>query len=88
MRLQCNEPLGSVALAKTGGVLTTGESQLRIEAQRGCVCHGCLPSISGLVLEQEVEKELEEAEPGKKPKKRAVMVTEYLYEAELEGTSP
>ena len=35
---------------------------------------------------QEVEKEVIEEEPGMKPKKQKVMVMDYLYEQELEGS--
>ena len=34
---------------------------------------------------QEVEKEIEEHEPGRKPKKKTITAMEYLYEADLEG---
>lgn len=34
---------------------------------------------------QEVEKEITDEQPGKRPKKRIVTVMEYLYEQELEG---
>ena len=34
---------------------------------------------------QEVEKEVTDEQPGKKPKMRKITVMEYLYEQELEG---
>lgn len=40
---------------------------------------------SDLLGMQEVEKEVEEHEPGKKPKKKTITAMEYLYEADLEG---
>ena len=37
---------------------------------------------------QEVEREVEEEQPGRKAKKRKVVAMEYCYEAELEGEPP